>query len=247
MDKIAIISDIHGCLISLDTILADIEKRGIKRIFCLGDLVAKGSQPKESLELVREKCEVVIKGNCDDIVGENGTTAEHFWNKEQIGRENMKYLASLPLYYDFYMSGQSIRLMHASQDDMYNTINLYNIDENLTEEMANLFKGNSSDIVIFGHVHRSFMYRLGAHSVVAVGSVSNGCDIKKNNDEEVQYASYLIIEGEYGKESEISPISFEFIKVPYDYESEIKRLEKSDMPNKEMAIEEIISGKYVAR
>jgi Icc-related predicted phosphoesterase len=42
MEKIAIISDIHGNITALDTVLKDIKRRGIKRIFCLGDLVGKG-------------------------------------------------------------------------------------------------------------------------------------------------------------------------------------------------------------
>lgn len=87
MDKIAIISDVHGCYISLQAVLDDIEKRNIKHIFMLGDLVAKGSQPEKVIDLIKEKCEIVIKGNCDDIVGEKGTTEEHFWNKKQIGEE----------------------------------------------------------------------------------------------------------------------------------------------------------------
>ena len=57
----------------------------------------------------------------------------------------------------------------------------------------------------------------------------------------------MIIEGEYGKKDKITSISFEYVKIPYDYESEIKKLEESDMPNRDMAIEELKTGKYVAR
>ncbi len=62
MDKIAIISDVHGNLVSLKTVINDIKSQNIKHIFCLGDLVAKGSQPRESIELIKKECEVVIKG-----------------------------------------------------------------------------------------------------------------------------------------------------------------------------------------
>lgn len=247
MDKIAIITDIHGCLISLETVIEDIEKRGIKRIFCLGDLVAKGSQPKEALELVREKCEVVLKGNCDDIVGERGTTDEHFWNKEKIGKENMEYLSNLPISFEFFMSGQRVLLIHASPKSMYETINLYNIDSSITMKMEEMHEETKADIIIFGHTHSPFFYRTGDSSTVSVGSVSNGCDIIKKEENIVEYASYLIIEGEYGQKNHITSISFEYVKIPYDYESEIKKLEESDMPNKEMAIEELKTGKYVAR
>ena len=247
MDKIAIITDIHGCLISLETVLADIEKQGIKHIYCLGDLVAKGSQPKEVLELVREKCEVVLKGNCDDIVGEKGTTDEHFWNKEKIGKENMEYLKNLPLKHEFYMSGQKVLLLHASPKSIYETINLYNIDSSITMKMEEMHEETDADIIIFGHTHSPFFYRVGESSIISVGSVSNGCDIMKKEANEAQYTSYLIIEGEYGKKDKITSISFEYVKIPYDYESEIKKLEESDMPNRDMAIEELKTGKYVAR
>lgn len=252
MDKIAIITDVHGCLLSTKEVLNDIEKRNINTIYCLGDLVAKGSQPKETLELVREKCKVVIKGNCDDIVGDKGTTNEHFWNKEKIGKENMEYLSSLPLFYEFYMSGLKIRLMHASVESIYKTINMYNISENTNREVEQLFtKINEEleepDIVIFGHIHSPFFYRKGIKTAIGVGSVSNGCDIKIKAEKEVQYSSYLVLEGEFGEENKVSSISYEFVKIPYDYKKEIENLKNSDMPNKEMAIEELKTGKYVAR
>ena len=92
MEKIAIISDIHGNLVALEEVLKDIKSRNINHICCLGDLVAKGSQPKETIELVKKECEVIIKGNCDDVVSQNFSTKEHIWNKETIGKENVKYL-----------------------------------------------------------------------------------------------------------------------------------------------------------
>ena len=39
MDRIAIISDVHGNITALKAVIADIESRNINRIFCLGDSV----------------------------------------------------------------------------------------------------------------------------------------------------------------------------------------------------------------
>ena len=39
MDKIAIISDIHGNLEALKAVLKDIQERNIDKIFCLGDII----------------------------------------------------------------------------------------------------------------------------------------------------------------------------------------------------------------
>lgn len=255
MEKIAIISDIHGCTITLNKVLKDIKERGINRIFCLGDLVAKGTEPKEAIDLVRRNCEVVIKGNCDDVISNYPETEEHLWNKEKIGEENVEYLNSLPLSYDFYMSGLKIRLIHATSDSLYNSINYYDINESILNKIEKLFENSKEfenegeknpDIVIFGHIHSPFVYRLKDKTAINSSSVSNACDIIEKNGKKYMYTSYLIVEGEYEKKEQ-STISFKYVKLPYDYKKEIEELEKSDMPNKEMAIEEIKTGIYVKR
>ena len=61
MDRIAIISDIHGNLEALKSVLNDIKKRDIDKIYCLGDIIAKGSHQQECADLIRKSCEVIIK------------------------------------------------------------------------------------------------------------------------------------------------------------------------------------------
>ena len=51
MGKIAIIADVHGNYEALKTVLADIKKRKIKQIYCLGDVIGKGSRSNECLDL----------------------------------------------------------------------------------------------------------------------------------------------------------------------------------------------------
>ena len=53
MDKIAIISDIHGNIPALESVLQDIRERNISRIFCLGDIVGKGPHPEKAVERSR--------------------------------------------------------------------------------------------------------------------------------------------------------------------------------------------------
>ena len=61
----AVLSDIHSNLESLTTVLADIESRGIKTIYCLGDVVGYGANPKECLDLIIEKTKWCVLGNHD--------------------------------------------------------------------------------------------------------------------------------------------------------------------------------------
>lgn len=64
---IAVISDVHGNLPALEAVLDAIEKRGIERIWCLGDTVGYGPFACECVDLVRERCDVVLAGNHDLI------------------------------------------------------------------------------------------------------------------------------------------------------------------------------------
>src|SRR5688572_3658081 len=63
----AIISDIHGNLEALTAVLADIERRGITTIYCLGDLVGYGPNPIECVEHALN-WRLVILGNHDQAV-----------------------------------------------------------------------------------------------------------------------------------------------------------------------------------
>ena len=63
MDRIAIISDIHGNLPALHATLDDIAARGITRIVCLGDLVGKGPHSDQATDICRAACEATF-GDC---------------------------------------------------------------------------------------------------------------------------------------------------------------------------------------
>jgi predicted phosphodiesterase len=61
----AVLSDIHSNLEALTSVLADIENRGIKTIYCLGDVIGYGANPKECLDLIIEKTKWCVLGNHD--------------------------------------------------------------------------------------------------------------------------------------------------------------------------------------
>lgn len=64
----AIISDIHANIEALDVALADIARRSITEVYCLGDVVGYGASPRECLDAVIDHCEVTICGNHDQAV-----------------------------------------------------------------------------------------------------------------------------------------------------------------------------------
>ena len=85
----ALISDIHSNLEALQAVMADIDKQKIKEIYCLGDIVGYGPNPRECIDVVR-RCQVVILGNHDqgamfDPDGFNPPAERAiFWTRAQL-------------------------------------------------------------------------------------------------------------------------------------------------------------------
>ena len=85
----ALISDIHSNLEALEAVLADIDQQQIREIYCLGDIVGYGPNPRECVDLVM-KCDVCILGNHDqgalfDPEGFNaGAERAIFWTRQQL-------------------------------------------------------------------------------------------------------------------------------------------------------------------
>lgn len=85
----AIISDIHSNLEALQAVLADIGKHQVDEIYCLGDIVGYGPNPRECVDLVM-KCKLVLLGNHDqgamfDPEGFNPPAERAiFWTRSQL-------------------------------------------------------------------------------------------------------------------------------------------------------------------
>ncbi|MBN2181427.1 MAG: metallophosphoesterase [Sedimentisphaerales bacterium] len=90
----AVVSDIHSNLEALSVVLTDIEKRGIKTIYCLGDVVGYGPNPRECLDLVIEKTKWCVLGNHDYAIFYEptnfnfGAEQASFWSREVLESED---------------------------------------------------------------------------------------------------------------------------------------------------------------
>lgn len=107
----AVISDIHSNLEALTAVLADIKKRGIKTIYCLGDVIGYGPNPKECLDLVIEKTQWCVMGNHDYATLYEPTNFNYgaeqasFWTREVLETERQmlsrykwwRFLGKLPM------------------------------------------------------------------------------------------------------------------------------------------------------
>ncbi len=66
--RYGLISDIHSNRPALDVVLDALEREAVDKIFCLGDVVGYGGEPRECCQLVREVADAVVLGNHDAAV-----------------------------------------------------------------------------------------------------------------------------------------------------------------------------------
>lgn len=264
MERIAILSDVHGNITALESVISDIEKRGISKIYCLGDSVIKCANPDKVIDLLRQKCEVILLGNCDEIICRPDIEQGRFWSRDKIGEERAKFIYESPVSCEFYMSGHLIRLFHASPISLEHVFNpMYpNSDTIYFNKIINnpndLFKNTEligktesdpiPDVVGFGHLHTPNIYRFSNKTIFNVGSVGVPVEMANEGEENETskfstMSSYMILEGELNSK-ELSSISFNLVRVPYDIEKEIKYLEESDMPNKEIIIQSLKTANH---
>ena len=255
MNKIAIISDIHSNLTALEAVLKDIKNRGITKIFCLGDSVTKGPNPNKVVDLLKEHCKVIVKGNCDELISNPAINADN-WTTKQLGKNRLDFLYNLPIIHEFYISGYFVRLFHASPVSIEHIFNpmfsnsstkyseLEITDPSVmfenTEFIGKTQNDKVPDIIGYGHIHTPNLFKFKNKTIFNPGSVGFPIEMAITKEDYMTscfstLASYIILEGNYESKT-LSPISFTSVRIPYDVEKEIQEIKNSTIPSKEERI-----------
>ncbi|MGG3562959.1 metallophosphoesterase family protein [Neobacillus rhizosphaerae] len=241
MEKIAVISDIHGNIPALESVLSDIDSRNIKRIICLGDLVGKGPQSSMAIQIIQKHCERVIRGNWDDFFPKPQEADTIKWHQNQLTKHQMDYLKDLPFSVEFMMSGKLVRMFHASPRSVYERIQPWDSLErrlSMFENTActeNIEGKREPDVVCYGDIHNAYQQNIKGKTLCNVGSVGNPLDLTQ--------ASYAILEGEYNQ-TEKGVFSIQLVRVPYDIELSIQLAREAAMPELAEYIQELTTAKY---
>ncbi|OIK12154.1 YfcE family phosphodiesterase [Bacillus sp. MUM 13] len=230
--KIAFISDIHGNAIALESVLKDIQKKNIDKIYVLGDLCYRGPDPRRSLDLVRSLNVEVVKGNADEWVvrgvqkGEVPDQAlelmnrEREWTVSQLQQSDIDYLDGLPAKLHFEVEGVSIHAFHATPVSLFEVITP-NEDDQIIK--AKLMSSTDSQVYIYGHIHRPYIRYMNGKVIMNIGSVGLPFD-------GLTKASYGVIE--VHKQGFTASIE----RVNVDIEKVIDRYKEVQYPNAEMMI-----------
>jgi len=126
---IAVISDLHSNLAALEAVLADIQARNIQRIFCLGDIVGYGPNPRECVDLIRP-LEVALMGNHDEAIFQSRKTDDFNvraemaleWTRDELARggpedvvnQRFEFLRNLKITAEITIDETPVHFVHGS-------------------------------------------------------------------------------------------------------------------------------------
>ncbi|MEB3779207.1 MAG: metallophosphatase family protein [Desulfurococcales archaeon] len=196
MARILVVSDIHGNIYSLNTVLE--HARGWDELVVLGDLVDYGPHPGEVIDILRGYDAKIVRGNHDHAVafGVDCRCGEEthwlsVWFRENVtlkllSEDQRKYLASLPLKLNLEIDGLNIHMMHAAPS---NSLYAYLYPWLDNSQVCKLLKSHSplrlsgdkgsrcpQGLYLVGHTHHQF-YRVVEGAIVAnPGSVGQPRD-----------------------------------------------------------------------
>lgn len=179
--KIAVISDIHANLHALTAVINDFEKRGVEKVFALGDYAMAGPQPVETLQFILTQPWEMIQGNTDKMIATySEKTYEDAKASFPVMAEALKYdisvlpkkyidfLATLPADKIIEIDGVKIHLVHGSP--RRNNENIY--PDLMPETVEEMTRNSDADLILCGHTHIPCGYQLNSRkTVVNVGSV----------------------------------------------------------------------------
>lgn len=226
-DKVVFISDIHGNIEAMKSVIADIEARNIdmSNVYCLGDSVGYGTRPNEVINMLKEMEIVSILGNYDEAVGfylptcgcniksdsdKAKTKNALSWTVEHTSSEKKEYLREFEEQLTLQISEKKLLLTHASPI----SITDYVFEED-TEKQEEIAEELEEDIIVFGHTHFPYVKEIKGKLFINAGSVGR----PKDGDNRACYCILTI-----GEKLEV-----EFVRISYDVEKMAKEIVESEL------------------
>lgn len=179
--RIALISDIHGNAVALETALDDIADQHIDQIICLGDVAMLGPQPKLCIEQIAALNCPVVMGNTDEWLSGDRYSAGPppdedlppdgeivFWNYAQLTDADRAILAVYQPTVDFALDdSQSLLCFHGSPASNMDRL----LDTTPADEFAQYFAGYENKLFAGGHMHIQIVRHLADATFLNPGSI----------------------------------------------------------------------------
>ena len=227
----ALISDVHANLEALEAVLQAIDGQRVGRILCLGDVVGYGASPVQCLELVRERCELVLLGNHDSAAS-GGPEAARFnpnaraaalWTSRVLTAEHRDFLRGLPLV----QRVDSFWTVHASPASPRSWE--YIFDRFDAEPQFQFFAEASC---FLGHTHQPAVFERSPSGCISLPPSRHRLDPDRR---------YIVNVGSVGQPRDRDPRAcflilhegageIEFVRVPYDIAGAQQKIRDAHLP-----------------
>ena len=222
--RIAVVSDIHGNLTAFEAVLADLRQTSPDLILHGGDLPYGGSSPSEIVDQIRDRGWPGVLGNTDEMLFDPesltafaaGSPHLHsMWTaieemaaatRESLGTERIEWLRGLSRR----QVHGTITLLHASPETTWRAPG----PEASDAELESVYGPLGNSVVVYGHIHRSFVRSVSGMISINAGSVSLSYDGDPR-------AAYLLLDGSMPT----------IRRVDYDVDGESKRLSACGLPH----------------
>jgi predicted phosphodiesterase len=169
--KIALIADVHGNTLALDRIIKEARSQGAERLISLGDFIANGPFPVETLKMHRENGVEMIRGNTEDYIADayrHERKSESFlalgdtirtsieWCSQLFTGEEISFLESLPISIEISLpDGSKLLCYHGTPAS-----NLGVLRENSDDAIfESIIEENGSQYYAGGHTHNMYIKR----------------------------------------------------------------------------------------
>lgn len=240
---IAFISDIHANLAALTAVLQDIDSIGsVEKIYCLGDVVGYGPEPRECLEIVAARCKLILMGNHEHALlygaygFHNAAKRAIDWTRDTLQKVSpvaqrkalLELIQNLPVKHEI----GDVLLVHGSPRD---PVMEYVLESDLwegsdPEKMDQIFAGFPR-LCFVGHTHRPGVFTED-RAFLPAAELDDGFDVSDGK--------YLINVGSVGQPRDRNPrpcytlftgAAVYFRRVDYDIDAtadKVRRIEALD-------------------
>jgi putative phosphoesterase len=228
VDRVAVITDIHGNLPALQAALARIAELDVDATYCGGDLVGYGPHPNEVCALIAERAIPTIHGNYDYAIARDLTdcgcayVTPHDraigqlsvdWTLAHTDKVSKDYMRALPFDLRFELGDTKVHLVHGSP----RKLNEYLFEDKPARLYERLAAAEEADVLVFGHTHKPWMREHGGVLFVNCGSVG------KPKDGDPRAAFALLEAGPEGVHVTIE-------RVAYDAEAVAREVQAAGLP-----------------
>jgi predicted phosphodiesterase len=229
----AVLSDVHANISALHEVLREIDRRKIEDVLFLGDAVGYGPNPNECVDLLAERCTVLLAGNHDwgaigltDVAYFNTYARDTLaWMKAVITEKNKIMLGSLPVRKE--LVEEDILLVHSTPKEpeaWHYLLTLWDAEIN--------FHYFDNRFCFLGHSHQPFIIEQAQSGELA--AYKGSAKIKDGN-------RYIINAGSVGQPRDgdpragfviITDENIEVIRVSYDIVTTQHRMKQEHLSDR---------------